>query len=596
MRRLLTIIALSAAAGAAAWAQTRVAQPSQSRDTRVMVTGLGEIAGVIVTDDATAQPIRRAEVRAIPAGGPPRTTYTDATGAFSFTGLPNGRYTIDASKPGYVRIAYGAKRFDRPGTPVTVTDAQRTQSLRLRMARGSVITGRVIDEFGQPAQGARVRAQMVRMVNGDRTLVDVPMAGAILGETADDRGVYRLYGLPAGEYTISATPRGAGAGDIRRMGEAEIRAAEQAIRQPQSPLEPDEAPVMLGYAPVYFPGVLAAAQAGSISVKSGEERQGVDFAIQFVRTATVEGTVVVPGSIRPEAVELLIVPRMIGLPGAGPVVLGLSGATRRVGPDGRFSLTGITPGAYTVSARANQEGTTPLWANADVDVDGQPVSGVALALQEGLTMSGRLAFAVDGVDPPTLFSRARLNLVPAETSGLMIGGSSSQVGANGAFTIRGIVPGRYRINGSFNTPEANWVLKSAIIKGADALDVPFDLAPGDAITDAVITFTNRTQELSGTLQDAAKRPAPDFTVVVFPTDKSLWGATRRVRTTRPDTSGKFTITGLPAGAYRIAAVLDIGQEDLRDQALLEELAAASLTVTIADGEKKVQDLRLASGG
>jgi hypothetical protein len=200
------------------------------------------------------------------------------------------------------------------------------------------------------------------------------------------------------------------------------------------------------------------------------------------------------------------------------------------------------------------------------------------------------------VDAPTLMSRARLTLLPAESNGIMIGTGNTQVNASGAFTMTGVIPGRYRVSATFSTPEVNWILKSAVIKGKDALDVPFDLVPGDVITDAVFTFTNRTQELSGTLQDASKRPAPDFTVVVFPADKALWGSTRRVRTVRPDTNGKFTFTNLPSGANRIAAVLDIGAEDLRDRSLLEELAAASLALTLADGEKKVQDLRLASGG
>ena len=203
---------------------------------------------------------------------------------------------------------------------------------------------------------------------------------------------------------------------------------------------------------------------------------------------------------------------------------------------------------------------------------------------------------MDGVDPPTLMTRARMNLIPAGNGGIMIGTGTTQVSATGTFTMTGVIPGRYRVSAVFNTPEVNWILKSAVIKGKDALDEPFDLAAGDVITDAVLTFTNRTQELSGTLQDASKRPAPDFTVVVFPADKSLWGSTRRVRTVRPDTNGKFTFNNLPSGAYRIAALIDIGPEDLRDQSLLEELAAASLALTIADGEKKVQDLRLASGG
>lgn len=596
MRRILPTLLLVLVAGAAGWAQGGAQQTPPSRDTRVTGLGPGEIRGVIVTDEDTPQPVRRAEVRAIGAGGVPRTAYTDASGAFVFENLSSGRYTIEASKPGYVRTAYGARRHDRPGTPVTLTETQRTQVLQLRMARGSVITGRIVDEFGQPAQGARVRAQQVRIVNGQRTLSEVPVMGAVLGESADDRGVYRLYGLPAGEYVISATPRNSGQGDIRRLSEMEIRAAEQAVKEPQSPLDPDMPPVMVGYTAVFFPGVLSAAQAGSVSVKSGEERQGVDFAVQFVRTATIEGTVSAPGNVRPDSIELLILPRQSGLGPGGPGFMMFSGSNRRVGPDGRFTFTGITPGSYTVSARVNSDGGTPLWANADIDVDGQPVSGVTLSLQEGLTVSGRFAFEVDGVDPPTLMTRARLNLVPVDATGIMLNPTTSEVGASGTFTMRGVVPGRYRLAGTFNTPEVNWILKSAYIKGKDALDAPFDVGPGDLITDAVITFTNRMQELSGTLQDAAKRPAPDFTVVVFPADKTLWASARRLRTTRPDTSGKFTFANLPAGTYRIAAVVDIGQEELRDPSLLEELAAASLIVTLADGEKKVQDIRIASGG
>jgi len=138
-----------------------------------------------------------------------------------------------------------------------------------------------------------------------------------------------------------------------------------------------------------------------------------------------------------------------------------------------------------------------------------------------------------------------------------------------------------------------WSVKSAVAGGRDALDLPLDLAPGEAITNAVVTFTDATQEVSGHLQDASGRPAPDFTMVVFPADRRLWQAqSRRVKAIRPDTAGRFVVTGLPQGDYRIAAVLDIAPNDVNDVSLLEQLLGASIPFTLAPGEKHVQDFKI----
>src|SRR5690554_3117723 len=99
MRRAVWIAVMACAAGAAVWAQAGVQQPS--RDARVTSGIRGEIAGVIVTDEATPEPVRRALVRALASGGDNRTAYTDAAGRFVFSDLPMGTYTIEASKPGF---------------------------------------------------------------------------------------------------------------------------------------------------------------------------------------------------------------------------------------------------------------------------------------------------------------------------------------------------------------------------------------------------------------------------------------------------------------------------------------------------------------
>jgi hypothetical protein len=573
------------------------------RDTRVAPTGPAEISGTLMTDGDQPQPVRRAEVKAFASGAPALTAYTDEKGHFVFRNLPIGRYMLEANKPGFVRSAYGARRFDRPGTPVTVSETDRVHHLQWRMPRGAVITGRVHDEFGQPAQGARVSVQQVRMVNGERTLVQVPMASSILGETVDDRGEFRLFGLPAGDYLVSATPRSIGTGDIRRMTDAEIHAAQRALQQaaaPQTPSQPPP-PTTLGFSQVYFPGVLTPNAAGIITVGAGEERGGVDFSVELVRTAALEGMVVTPGGVRPESVQLALTPRAGGGAVSGGLgntmlvttaVAGMSLGGRRVNADGTFSYGGVTPGSYTLRASAVGDGGAQLWAAVDVTVDGHTHSGLSLVLQEGLTIAGRLVFDADGVDPPDNFSRARINFVPAAGGVVMMNVSSTRITADG-FSAAGLIPGSLRVIGAFTTPEANWILKSAIIKGRDALDLPFELEPGDTITDAVLTFTNRTQQLTGTLSDASQRPAPDFTIVVFPEDRALWTSTRRVRTGRPGTDGRYAITDLPSGTYRMAAVTDIGPEEVRDLALLEELAAASIVFTLGDGETKVQDLRIA---
>jgi hypothetical protein len=134
------------------------------------------------------------------------------------------------------------------------------------------------------------------------------------------------------------------------------------------------------------------------------------------------------------------------------------------------------------------------------------------------------------------------------------------------------------------------------VKGQEALDFPVDILPNEEIKDVVVTFTDATQEVNGSLQDAAGRPAPDFTIVVFAADAKYWSTpTRRVRSTRPGTDGRFTVSGLPPGEYRIAALVDVAPGEINDPAFLEQLVPASVPFALAEGERKTQDLKIAGG-
>jgi hypothetical protein len=228
-----------------------------------------------------------------------------------------------------------------------------------------------------------------------------------------------------------------------------------------------------------------------------------------------------------------------------------------------------------------------------------------------MTVSGRLTFESTTAQAPADLTVARVNLVPSDGQNMM-GALPQEVDAQGNFSITGVVPGRYTLRANLraggrgqgrggvfanDVPAQNttaWSLKSALLNGRDVLDFPLEIEPNQNLSGAVLTFTDRTQELSGTLQDTLGRPTPDYTIVLFPADNRYWvPQSRRILSTRPGTDGRFTLRGFPAGQYRLAAVTDAEPGEWFDPAFLTQILPASMPVTIGEGEKQTQDIRLA---
>ena len=139
-------------------------------------------------------------------------------------------------------------------------------------------------------------------------------------------------------------------------------------------------------------------------------------------------------------------------------------------------------------------------------------------------------------------------------------------------------------------------MKSAVIEGQDVLDFPIEIRPNQQVSTAVLTFTDKTQELSGTIQDSSGRPTSDFTIILFASDSRYWTPqSRRIASARPGTDGHFVLRGIPAGRYRLTAVTDVEPGEWYDPAFLSQVQQASIAIDLADGDKKVQDIRLAGG-
>ena len=184
--------------------------------------GTATVSGTIVVA-GSGQPARRARVMLnVTEGGGSRTAMTDENGRFVFSGLGAGRYNLSVSKNGHVGVTYGQSRPGRAGTPIQLADGEQFTA-NLQLPRGSVITGTILDEYGEPSAGIQVRVLRYVMQGGRRTL---QQSGS--GST-DDRGIYRVFGLQPGDYVVSAIPRNAGpAVDVGRL-QTELEAVRQRI-------------------------------------------------------------------------------------------------------------------------------------------------------------------------------------------------------------------------------------------------------------------------------------------------------------------------------------------------------------------------------
>ena len=167
--------------------------------------GTAVIRGRIVAADNGAA-IRRAQVRIVSNElRESRVAATDAQGNFEIKDLAAGRYSVTASKAGFVSLQYGQRRPTESGTPIELADAQKLEKVVIALPRGSVLGGRITDEFGEPVANATVSAMRYSYAAGARRLM--PAMGGNSRDTTDDQGHYRLFGLPPGEYFVSAVLR-----------------------------------------------------------------------------------------------------------------------------------------------------------------------------------------------------------------------------------------------------------------------------------------------------------------------------------------------------------------------------------------------------
>jgi protocatechuate 3,4-dioxygenase beta subunit len=559
MRRHLIIAAAVTLCTLTASAQQRPGPPPRD-NAAAAARGTARIRGTVVGAD-TSSPLRRAQVTLTSQElGVRRATTTDAEGRYEFVELPAGRYVVGAGKGGYVTLQYGQRRPLEAGRPVAVVDDQVIGDVDFVLPRGSVVTGRNVDEFGEPVTGAQIQVQRYQYgPGGQRRLT---FAGGFGFTQSDDRGEFRVFGLMPGDYVISAIMRNM----VMSVG------------------NPNPNDASDGFLPTYYPGTANPAEAENVSVGVGQELS-LQFALLPSRMARITGTVV-DSQGRP------VTTGFVSLRSVADNGMIMSATAGQLGADGGFVLSNVAPGTHYVDVRPAPRGSGAQveFASVPVTVGSDDVRGLRITTGPGAMISGRVIF--EGTAARTGGVTA-LRVTAQQSDGRPIFTMGGDPAASGLVAD----DGTFRLGGATGqvlfraiVPPA-WTLKSVTLDGEDITDTPMD-ASGD-IADLRIVLTDRLTDVSGSVKDTRGRPIADYVVVVVPDEaKEGMAAARYTRTVRPDQSGVFRARGLPPGRYAAIAVEAMEGGGEWDPQFQARVRSGGRAFSLTEGQAVALDLEL----
>lgn len=516
---LLLILVVGCCAGVLA--QTRPQGSSAPAPAASEEPEVGSISGSVVNEGGQPLPGVRVFVRDFSFGGAGRTALTDAEGNFHVDGLVPALYFINASFPAYVT---------QPTDAVWPLNHYRLgDTVRIEMVRGAVITGIVTNAAGEPVIGVGVRAIMVRNEKGE-----TPRGGsaAFLEKSTDDRGSYRLFGLPGGTYLVSA----GGATQSTRF----------ILNRYDSDL------------PTFSPSSNRDG-AAEITLRPGDE-VNADIRYRGEPGHVISGSMKITGSSN-GSISLMAVGSSIPTANAFqmPALRG-------------FEFSGIADGEYDVTATEIKSPAPPPGQQPDflvsepkrVVVKGADVTGLELIPRPLPAISGRVVLepakvsACEGKRRPAftemLVTLQRPDRDKTEKEFLLFWRATTSAGspdANGGFALRNLMPGRYLLDPRFYA--RYWYLSSISIPATPKVDPAANwttLRFGDQISNLTITLAEGAGSIRGRVKPSDNTAIPSgFGVYLVPAEREKTTDVLRYFMAAVEADGSFSLNNLAPGKY-----------------------------------------------
>lgn len=583
------------------------------------------VYGRAVYDD-TNHPVRRARVLLVDETGsrPEYNALTDADGSFRIERVRAGSYLAFVDVPGvlspvgFVRVS----EFRGRGTPdftearkffeVIEVDGKQDSRVTVRARRGAALSGRVTYADGDPAVNVTVNL-MRRGTDGklEKFLTGINIT-SLAGLKTDDRGVFRLSGLPPGEYVLA----------VSEQVEHGDKGNEGSVRDPATGVL--EALAGQQLLMTYYPSATRAKEAAVVKAEAGVERSGLDITIPERALHTVGG--VVRG--RSDKLPVANARVMIMSRDDGPSADTAFGSERYAGQnstttdaEGRWEFRDIPEGPYTVSVKPSDEyeeaeeetavgvvtnrngaydgnanfgyartrrrkkkGYAP--ARRDIQVTESDLSDVAVELNEGARVSGSITYEGGRMEGYGYLTLRRVS------EGRAAGDANDTLNAyvsGGRFEAAGLPAGKYFLQFGSYGEDGKVYVKSMAWNGRDLLREPLELSEGAAAEGVRVTVSAnaarlRVRATGGPRKGTLRR----VFVTLIPSDMAAWSPYAQQLSCYTEEDGTCVIGASP-GEYRVVAMpasSDTGtyEEELSRRALNAPRA------TLAAGETKDFDV------
>jgi len=494
-----------------------------------------------VIHEPGGQPLKKAKVELHPEDKENGTAYkatSDIEGRFKFDKVEPGNYTLSLERGGFLEAG------KRHGShTLTLQPGQEIKDLLLRMQPSAVITGRVLDDDGDPLPGVNVIVSKYGASSLQR--------GVVGGGFTDDVGEYRVGNLRPGRYLIQAALTSYSA-------EPEAKVADGTN---------ETAPY-----PTYYPAATDKSQAAPVELHAGDEVP-INITLSYGPAYKVRGSITGLPELTGANVNMIVRLKDASLSQAGEFVVSVKA-------DGSFEIPKLLPGEYRIMFfKMDGSGFHLYQAAQTIEVKDVDLDNVRLSSEADSEVSGR--FRTDNGETLT-WPLLSLTLDSGERDAQYDfdwpGPSTrGQFKSDGTFDMKKVPPGNYRVTFNSDTPAARtYYVKSVSLGGQDVTASGFSVSRGTWLLDVVLSSDGAT--LEGAVVDSKDQPVSDAVVIALP---SLENRKRRdlFKKVSTDQRGHFVLRGIRPGEYTILA-LDELDEDYRDPDVVKPFEDRGQTVRL----------------